>query len=56
MLVLIGVAAVRAHAEFDPHRALTWLFAVGFSAVLVSSITGYVRFARACGPPRRRAP
>jgi hypothetical protein len=42
MLVLIGIAAVRAGAEFDTGRVLTWLFAIGFSAALVSSVAGYL--------------
>ena len=38
MIVAILVAGVRACAEFDPHRALTWLLAVGFIAVLVGAV------------------
>jgi hypothetical protein len=40
MLVLILAAAVRAHAEFDGGRPLTWLFLAGFVAVLAGS--GYL--------------
>jgi hypothetical protein len=42
MLLLIAIAAIRARAEFDTGRVLTWLFAVGFTATLLASIAGYV--------------
>jgi hypothetical protein len=43
MLVLILIAAARAHSQFDTSRALTWLFLVGF-ALTTASLGGlYVR-------------
>lgn len=43
MLLLILIAAARAHSEFDPSNALTWLFLVGF-ALTTASLGGlYVR-------------
>ncbi len=38
MVTLTLVAAVRARAEFDPSRALTWLLLSGFIAVLLGSV------------------
>lgn len=46
MLALIGVAAVRAHSEFDTGRPLTWAMAVGFVLVLVGSVGLYARMSR----------
>jgi len=43
MLFLILVAGVRAHAEFDPGNALTWLFAAGFVATALATGILYVR-------------
>jgi hypothetical protein len=36
MLVLMFVAGLRAHAQFDAGNALTWVFLVGFIAVIVA--------------------
>jgi hypothetical protein len=46
MLALIAVAALRARAEFDPSRPLTWLYAVGFVALAVESAILYARTQR----------
>jgi hypothetical protein len=43
MLVLIGVAAARAHRQFDGSRPLTWVFAVGFGAAVLAGAGLYVR-------------
>jgi hypothetical protein len=43
MLVLILGAGVRAAADWDPSNVLTWLFAGGFTGVLVASVALYVR-------------
>jgi hypothetical protein len=43
MLVLILISAVRAHAEFDTSKPLTWLFLVGFVATTVALVALYVR-------------
>ncbi len=43
MLVLLLLAGVRARAEFDPNRVLTWLFAVGFPGALVAIAAVYIR-------------
>jgi len=37
MLVLILVAGVRAHSEFDPGNPLTWLCAVGFAGATLAA-------------------
>ena len=49
MLTLILVAGVRAHAEFDPANALTWLFAAGFGGVTVALAIVYRRMQRRAG-------
>jgi hypothetical protein len=46
MLVLILVAAARAHDEFDSGNALTWLFAAGFGVTVLASAVFYVRMER----------
>ena len=38
MVVLMGIGAVRAHAELRTDRPLTWLMLVGFVAVLAGSV------------------
>ena len=43
MLVLILIAAVRAHAEFDTSRALTWLLLGGFAVTAIALVVLYVR-------------
>lgn len=43
MLTLILIAAIRAHRDFKPHRAFTWLFAVGFLSLAVASASLYAR-------------
>jgi hypothetical protein len=43
MLILIMIAAVRAHAEFDASKALTWLFLVGFGLTTVTLGGLYLR-------------
>jgi hypothetical protein len=55
MLVLILVAAARAHDEFDSGNALTWLFAGGFGVTVLASAVFYVRMERirvGSGPAR----
>ena len=47
MLVLVLVAAVRAHDEFDAGKPLTWMLLGGFAAVLVGSVYLLVRAPRA---------
>jgi hypothetical protein len=42
MLVLILVAAARAHAQFDSSNALTWLLLSGFAATTVALVALYV--------------
>lgn len=49
MLVLILLAGVRAHAEFDSSNPLTWLFAAGFSLVTLAIGALYLRM-EATGP------
>jgi hypothetical protein len=43
MLVLILVAGVRAHREFDAGNPLTWLLAAGFVGTAVASVLLYLR-------------
>jgi len=43
MLVLILIAAARAHAEFDVSNYLTWLFLVGFVVTTAALVGLYVR-------------
>jgi hypothetical protein len=43
MLVLIMIAAVRAHSEFDTSRPLTWLFLAGFTLTTVAAFGLYIR-------------
>lgn len=43
MLVLILVGGVRAAGDLDPANVLTWVFAAGFTALLVASVVMYVR-------------
>lgn len=45
MLLLILVAAVRAHGEFDGSRPLTWAMAGGLALVLAGSVLLYLRMA-----------
>jgi hypothetical protein len=42
MLVLLLIAGIRAHAEFDSSNALTWLFLVGFATTTVALVVLYV--------------
>ncbi len=53
MLALILVAAVRAHAELDGSRPLTWLLLGGFAGVLLGS--AYLWYAMEIRPEQRRA-
>ena len=46
MLVLILAAGVRSAGDWDPSNVLTWLFAAGFTGVLVASAVLYVRMER----------
>ncbi len=46
MLILMIVAGLRAHAEFDAQNALTWVFAAGFAGLTVSIMMVYVRMER----------
>jgi hypothetical protein len=41
MLVLFVIAGVRAHAEFDGGRVLTWLFVAGFGGALAGVVVLY---------------
>jgi hypothetical protein len=43
MLVLILIAAARAHSEFDTSNLLTWLFLAGFVVTTVALLVLYVR-------------
>ncbi|MFN2517904.1 MAG: hypothetical protein ABR604_02510 [Jatrophihabitantaceae bacterium] len=43
MLVLILIAAARAHADFDTSNALTWLFLVGFAVTTAALVVLYAR-------------
>jgi hypothetical protein len=43
MLVLILIAAARAHSQFDTSNALTWLFLVGFVLTTATLVVFYVR-------------
>ena len=53
MLVLLVVAGVRAHDEFDSSNPLTWLFAVGFPVVTVAAGVVYWRMERLVGARSR---
>jgi hypothetical protein len=37
MITLFFVAGIRAHRQFDTHRPMTWMLAVGLAAVLVGT-------------------
>ena len=54
MVTLTLVGAVRARAEFDPSRALTWLLLSGFIAVLLGSV--YLWYAMERRPAQRPRP
>jgi hypothetical protein len=43
MLLLILIAAARAHSQFDTSRALTWIFLVGFTVTTVALAGLYLR-------------
>jgi uncharacterized membrane protein YciS (DUF1049 family) len=43
MLLLILIAAARAHSEFDTSNVLTWLFLVGFALTTAALVILYVR-------------
>jgi uncharacterized membrane protein YciS (DUF1049 family) len=43
MLLLLLVAGIRAHSDFDSSNALTWLFAVGFVATAFAMLICYLR-------------
>jgi uncharacterized membrane protein YdcZ (DUF606 family) len=47
MLVLILIAAVRAHGDFDTTKPMTWVFAAGFLGAAVGSAILYTRMERA---------
>ncbi|MDQ1647192.1 MAG: hypothetical protein QOJ50_3376, partial [Cryptosporangiaceae bacterium] len=46
MLVLILAAGIRARDEIDPHNALTWILAAGFTGVTAALAGLYVRMER----------
>ena len=46
MLVLILIAAIRAHGDFDTTKPLTWVFAAGFVAMAVGTVVLYARMER----------
>jgi O-antigen/teichoic acid export membrane protein len=46
MLLLILLGGVRARAEFDPSKALTWVFAAGFVVTLCGAAGLYMRMER----------
>ncbi len=56
MLILIVIAGVRAHREFDSSNALTWLFAAGFGGTAVASAILYVRMELRASTGQRPAP
>jgi MFS family permease len=43
MLVLILIAGIRAHSDFDSSNVLTWVFAIGFAATAVATVALYIR-------------
>lgn len=43
MLVLILIAGIRAHREFDSAKPLTWLFTAGFTATAIAMALFYLR-------------
>ena len=43
MLLLIGIAAIRGHGDFDPTRPLTWVFVVGLTVLALGSAVVYLR-------------
>jgi hypothetical protein len=47
MLVLILIAAIRAHGDFDTTKPLTWVFAAGFLGMAVGTAILYTRMERA---------
>ena len=46
MLVLILIAAIRAHGDFDTTKPLTWVFAAGFLGMAVGIAVLYARMER----------
>ncbi|HEY7811821.1 MAG TPA: hypothetical protein VIC62_01200 [Nakamurella sp.] len=47
MLVLILIAAIRSHGDFDTTKPLTWVFAAGFLGLAVGTAILYTRMERA---------
>jgi len=47
MLVLILIAAVRAHGDFDTSKPLAWVFAAGFLGMAIGIAVLYIRMERA---------
>jgi hypothetical protein len=54
MLVLILIAAIRAHRDFDTTRPLTWVFAAGFLGVAIGTAILYTRMELAIHPKNDR--
>lgn len=52
MLVLILIAAVRAHSQFDTSKVLTWIFLVGFTVTTVALAGLYLRMESRAVPGR----
>jgi hypothetical protein len=53
MLVLILIAGLRAHSEFDASNALTWLFLAGFVMTTAGLLALYVRMESHTSPTAR---
>lgn len=53
MLVLILIAGLRAHSEFDPSNALTWLFLAGFVMTTAGLVALYLRMESHASPTGR---
>lgn len=56
MLALILVGAARAAGDLDGSDVLTWLFAAGFSGLLIGSVVLYVRMERRSRRVREQRP
>jgi hypothetical protein len=52
-MTLIGIAAIRAHAEFDGSEALVWGWRIGLAVALVLFVALRLAMARPAGVPVR---
>jgi len=55
MLLLISIAVLRSHGDFDTGKPLTWLFAASFVALAFASALLYVRMEKAARDARPTA-